>query len=102
MSNQAFLRNLSIAGIALSGAIALSSKPACAAPTTFQCIANGSGYATIAVADGKKTKPLITYNNPVFSGSGFTPQRQSNYLTFVTLADFQSYTGISPKQLHMM
>ncbi len=28
MSNQAFLRNLSIAGIALSGAIALSSKPA--------------------------------------------------------------------------
>jgi hypothetical protein len=102
MSNKAFLRNLFIAGLTLSGARSLSSKPASAAPTIFQCIANGSGYATIAVADGKKTKPLITYNNRVFSGSGFTPQRQSNYLTFVTLADFQSYTGISPKQLHMM
>lgn len=76
MSNQAFLRNLFITGIALSGAIALSSKPASAAPTTFQCITSGSGYATIAVAGGKKTNPLITYNNPVFSGSGFTPQRR--------------------------
>ncbi|TAF03610.1 MAG: hypothetical protein EAZ78_11780 [Oscillatoriales cyanobacterium] len=89
MYNKAFLRNLFIAGITLSGAIALSGKPASAAPTTFQCITSGSGYATIAVAGGKKTNPLITYNNPVFSGSGFTPQRQSNYLTFVTIADFQ-------------
>lgn len=76
MFNKAFLRNLSIAGIALSGAIALSSKPASAAPTTFQCITSGSGYATIAVAGGKKTNPLITYNNPIFSGSGYTPQRR--------------------------
>jgi hypothetical protein len=76
MSNKAFLRNLSIAGIALSGAIALRGQPASAAPTNFQCITSGNGYATIAVAGGKKTNPLITYNNPVFSGSGFTPQRR--------------------------
>ncbi|TAD97545.1 MAG: hypothetical protein EAZ98_09270 [Oscillatoriales cyanobacterium] len=76
MYNKTFLRNLSIAGLTLSGAIALSGKPASAAPTTFQCITSGSGYATIAVAGGKKTNPLITYNNPVFSGSGFTPQKR--------------------------
>jgi hypothetical protein len=76
MSNKVFLRNLFIAGITFSGAIALSGQPASAAPTTFQCITSGSGYATIAVAGGKKTNPLITYNNPVFSGSGFTPQRR--------------------------
>jgi hypothetical protein len=76
MSNQVFLRNLFIAGITLSGAIALSGQPASAAPTTFQCITSGSGYATIAVAGGKKTNPLITYNNPVFSGSGYTPQKR--------------------------
>jgi hypothetical protein len=76
MSNKAFLRNLFIAGITLSGAIALSGQPASAAPTTFQCITSGSGYATIAVAGGKKTNPLITYNNPVFSGSGYTPQKR--------------------------
>ena len=55
MSNKVFLRNLFIAGITFSGAIALSGQPASAAPTTFQCITSGSGYATIAVAGGKKT-----------------------------------------------
>ncbi len=76
MNFKTFAQTLAVAGFTLSSAIALTSKPASAAPTTFQCITSGSGYATIAVAGGKKTNPLITYNNPVFSGSGFTPQRR--------------------------
>ncbi|MEK0194548.1 MAG: hypothetical protein EA000_13305 [Oscillatoriales cyanobacterium] len=81
MYNKAFLRNLSIAGIALSGAIALSGKPAFA-DTTFECIKAGSGYATIAVTqEGAKTEPLITWNSQAMAGSGFTPQSRCNEVT---------------------
>ncbi|MEZ2248192.1 COP23 domain-containing protein [Microcoleus sp.] len=81
MSNKTFLRNLSIAGITLSGAIALSSKPAFA-DTTFECIKAGSGYATIAVTqEGAKTEPLITWNSQAMAGSGFTPQSRCNEVT---------------------
>jgi hypothetical protein len=81
MSNKAFLRNLFIAGITFSGAIALSSKPAFA-DTTFECIKAGSGYATIAVTpEGAKTEPLITWNSQAMAGSGFTPQRRCNEVT---------------------
>jgi hypothetical protein len=81
MSNKAFLRNLFIAGITFSGAIALSSKPAFA-DTTFECIKAGSGYATIAVTEeGAKTEPLITWNSQAMAGSGYTPQRRYNEVT---------------------
>lgn len=81
MSNQAFLRNLFITGITISGAIALSSKPAFA-ETTFECIKAGSGYATIAVTqEGAKTEPLITWNSQAMAGSGFTPQSRCNEVT---------------------
>lgn len=46
-----------------------------AGSTSFDCISLDSGYATIAIAaSGKKTNPLITYNNPAFSASGYSPQ----------------------------
>jgi Circadian oscillating protein COP23 len=57
-----------------------SSTPSTGA-TSFQCITFGSGYATIAVAGIKKTNPLITYNNPVFSGSGYTPQERCQQIS---------------------
>ncbi|MGC9528591.1 MAG: COP23 domain-containing protein [Limnospira sp.] len=76
MSKKTILQNLSIAGVAVSTALAFTSQPA-AANTTFRCIPAGSGYATVAVAStGHQTKPLITWNSTAFLGSGYTPQRR--------------------------
>lgn len=59
-----------ISGEIPSNAIAQASSGS----TSFQCINFGSDYATIAVAGGKKTNPLIIYHNRVFSASGYTPE----------------------------
>lgn len=79
MSPKTMLRNLSLASLACTAAIALTSQPAKAANTTFECISNpnGEGYATIAISPkGNKTKPLITWNSEFFEGSGWTPERR--------------------------
>jgi hypothetical protein len=82
MSIKKIVPNLSIASATLTAAIALTSQPAVANKTTFQCIGAGGGYATIAVsASGKKTEPLITWNSAAFEGSGWTPQRRCDEVT---------------------
>lgn len=77
MSPKIMLRNLSLASLACTAAIALTSQPAQAANTTFECVEYEDGYATIAISpSGQKTKPLITWNSEFFEGSGWTPERR--------------------------
>ncbi|CDM98093.1 MAG: COP23 domain-containing protein [Limnospira sp. PMC 1291.21] len=76
MSKAKILLNLSMAGVTVSAAVALTSQPA-VANTTFRCIPVGNGYATIAVAStGHESKPLITWNSQAFIAGGYTPQNR--------------------------
>lgn len=76
MSKAKILLNLSVAGVTVSAAVALTSQPA-VANTTFRCVPAGSGYATIAVAStGHESKPLITWNSQAFIAGGYTPRNR--------------------------
>lgn len=43
--------------------------------TTFECVQQGSGFATVAQRAERRTSPLITWNSTEF-GLGFTPERR--------------------------
>ncbi|MBW4501611.1 MAG: COP23 domain-containing protein [Scytonema hyalinum WJT4-NPBG1] len=43
--------------------------------TTFQCVRQGSGYATIAQRGNRRTSPIITWNSTAF-GPQYTPQKR--------------------------
>ncbi|MHC5731056.1 MAG: COP23 domain-containing protein, partial [Nostoc sp.] len=43
--------------------------------TTFQCIRQGTGYATVARRGSRQTGAMITWNSTAF-GPKFTPQKR--------------------------
>lgn len=52
-----------------------SQTPSNAQKTTFYCIRNGKGYATVARKGLRQTDPIITWNDTSF-GSKFTPKER--------------------------
>ena len=55
------LQTIAAISITTSSAIAFNNQLTQAAPTTFRCIPFNNTYATVAIAHGKQTKPLIIY-----------------------------------------
>lgn len=70
--------------LAVSSCLGLSSEFVLAqtqtagnAATTFECVASGSGFATIAKRGERVTPPLITWNSNEF-GAQYTPEQRCN------------------------
>jgi hypothetical protein len=68
---------LSIAGLVVSSAVAITSSPSLASdPLKFGCIKEGEGFATVAKIGKNQTPPLISWQSRAFSG--FDPETRCN------------------------
>jgi hypothetical protein len=78
-----------------------STPAGASAGTTFKCIQDGSGWATVAVrADGKQSKPIISWQTTEF-GSEYTPKQRCEIVN-EKLAEGVARNGGSLKGLQVM
>ncbi|MBW4671345.1 MAG: COP23 domain-containing protein [Cyanomargarita calcarea GSE-NOS-MK-12-04C] len=81
MTKTNFGTRLFATALAISSVLAMSeqgfsqTQQSSSQKTTFHCIRNGSGYATIARRKDQQTDPMITWNDTSF-GSKFTPKER--------------------------
>lgn len=68
--------SLSIASLAVSSTVAITSSPSLADPLTFACIKDGAGFATVAKKGSATTPPLISWQSQAFPG--YSPETRCN------------------------
>jgi hypothetical protein len=69
--------SLSIASLAVSSAVAITSSPSLASDSlTFACIKEGAGFATVGKKGNATTPPLISWQSKAFSG--YEPEARCN------------------------
>lgn len=97
-----FKTQILVTAVALASTFACTTeaqaKPAVRRSTTFECIREGSDWATIAIAvSGKRTGPLISWHTKEF-GPQYTPQKRceivSQRLTEVVARDGGRLSGL--------